>query len=631
MTSQSKLLDTLNPEQKSAVIFEGSSVLLISGAGSGKTKTIVSKIAYLISEKKVTPGHILAVTFTNKAAKEMSKRLWSLNINTKDLWIGTFHSICNKLLKLNYEAANLSKYFSIMDMQDQHSFLKRVIRNNKLDPKIVGSNRVQDFINQSKEKGLRPSSFDKITQDVQLYDAYEKECQRVGCIDFAELLLRAYELLEKNQDLLEYYSNKFHYILVDEFQDTNKLQYKWLKLLSIKHKNIFAVGDDDQSIYSFRGAEPQNMVLFKKDFNAKIIKLEQNYRSTGHILGAANKIININKIRQGKNLWTTEGDGEPIKGFVGFNEEIEASFIIEQIKKYNKAGLNYRDMAILYRTNAQSRNLEKMFTINKIPFIVYGGFRFFDRQEVKHAMAYLKLVHNLADNLALSRIINIPNRKIGETTLKKINDYALLNNISMWESLDKVPKVKEKTQDFIDLIKNLQTQISSISLPRQVELIIEESGLLDLYKKEGNDGLERLDNLYELISAAEIFTQENQNGNIDDFLNYAVLETDVSTNKRDESLDQVKFMTVHAAKGLEFELVFVTGLEEGLFPHANSIGDNFLIEEERRLMYVSITRAKKHLFITHTEERMLRGMREMMFPSRFLKEIPKEHFYRINY
>jgi DNA helicase II / ATP-dependent DNA helicase PcrA len=975
------LLDKLNPEQRKAATLGKQSSLILSVAGSGKTSTLTTRIAYLIDEIHVAPTKILAVTFTNKAAKEMLGRLEKIGISGKNLWVGTFHGICNRVMRENIHDTGYKKGFNIMDTQEQLSFLKRVMKNHDYDTKTTSPESIQYYINQQKEHGVRASREEKVSTEERIYGFYENACKLDNCVDFSELLLNCYELFLNKPHILDHYAHKFEYILVDEFQDTNKLQYKWLRQISSIHKCIFAVGDDDQclpegtmvatpqgniaieniqvgqeiyskigthmttktvmnkfikefegelikitlengvtvsstpehtwfagyskahspqkyftylmyknkigfrigisrvhsgsteivalhqraqhehadkmwiischesedlarydeikislnygiptvpfvsrksnrqkvntvvnnqelleklfsemnteskglkllqdlkldfnrpvhipcsrdanrnnitltlcgerreertlhtlefftnneefkttlknsgfklednkrdntsririnstsygalmerakeiesllgdvniihkakvhatrinqiwashilpgmmmidyegkeqivskvekikakttiydlnienthnffangicthnSIYSFRGAEPQNMKQFLKDFDpVEVIKLEKNYRSYGNILKAANSIIAKNQDRQIKELKTELDDGEKLFYYEAYNDQEEAGFIAEKIKQYRRKQIPFKEMAILYRTNAQSRNLEKALTAHNIPFVIYGGFRFFDRQEVKHAMAYLRLVHNKDDNMAFLRVINFPTRGIGSTTVNKIEQIATEKQISLWQATELIEgKAREKVEEFKQIIVGLQNTVLKSKLPLQVERVLEFSGLEDHYKKDNKDGPERLDNLYELISAAEVFIQEEQNASIEDFLAFSSLESDINSTKRNDTIDAVKLMTVHAAKGLEFELVFISGLDDGLFPHGNNTSNPANLEEERRLMYVAVTRAKQYLFLTRAEERLIHGQREAYIRSRFLSEIPR--------
>ena len=624
-------INNLNPEQQQAATYGNGSVLVLAAAGSGKTSTLTCRIAYLIGKKKVPAHNILAVTFTNKAAKEMTARLQKMGLDTKQLWIGTFHGICNKILRYHAVEAGIKKNFYIMDQQEQLTFLKRVCRTNGYDPKTLNIDDLQDKINGYKEVGWRSNQLRQGSQERNIYELYEQACLKDNCLDFAELMLACYELFQNNPNIADAYAEKFQHILVDEFQDTSELQYKWLKVLGKQHGNIFAVGDDDQSIYSFRGAKPENLNLFKRDFNAQLIKIEKNYRSDAYILEAANAVIQNNTNRQGKNLVPTKSKKQMIGLYTAFNDEQESGFIASEIKKLRRAGVPYKNMAILYRTNGQSRSLEKALTSMNIPYLIYGGFRFFDRQEVKHAMAYLRLAHNPEDNMAFLRVANVPARAIGDAALKKLEVSAKENHCSLFEmAKNGDAKTIKKFEPFIDVIEKLKEYCKDKKLTDMVKTVIIHSGLEEMYENDKKEGEERLDNLYELMSAAEVFLSENPKADIDEFLAFSTLETNVESNKRDENADAIKMITVHSSKGLEFQVVFVSGLEETLFPHSNAIKEPYLIEEERRLMYVAITRAKEALYLTNCEERLLHGQRNRFIRSRFIKEIPERLISKIN-
>lgn len=616
-------LNNLNPDQRSAATLGNQSAVILAAAGSGKTSTLTCRIAYLVVGLDIKPHNILAVTFTNKAAKEMISRLSKMGMDTKSLWVGTFHGICNKILRSHAKEAGIQKSFTIMDSSEQESFFKRVLRSNNYDPKNLNVSDLLTKINGYKEVGWRSNQLKINSQERTIYALYEKACIVDNVVDFGELLLGTYELFKNHPHLAESYAEKFEHILVDEFQDTNELQYKWLKILASKHGNVFAVGDDDQSIYGFRGAKPENLNLLKNDFNAQMIKIEKNYRSDGNILEAANAVITNNKNRLGKNLVATKSAGNYLLTYEALNDAEESSFISDEIKRLRRANIPYRNMAILYRTNGQSRSLEKALNAQSIPYIIYGGFRFFDRQEVKHAMAYLRLAYNSKDNMAFLRVVNIPARAIGSTAIQKLEIFAQEKGLSLFEALKVYEeKSRKKFQPFIDLVEHLQKICAGKALPDMVKNVIVESGLEAMYENDKKEGPERLDNLYELISAAEVFVIENKTADIEEFLAFSSLESDFNSKKRDDTADVVKLMTVHASKGLEFEVVFISGLEEGLFPHANSIGEESMIEEERRLMYVAITRAKKALYLTRCEERLMHGQRNNMVKSRFFREIP---------
>lgn len=821
-------LNKLNQEQLSAATLGNESAVILAAAGSGKTSTLTTRIAYLITELEVKPQNILAVTFTNKAAKEMLSRLSKMGLDTKNVWVGTFHGICNKILRYHAVEAGLQRSFTIMDSSEQESFFKRMLRANHYDPKNLNVSDLLSKISGYKEVGWRSNQLKVNSQERTIYELYEQACKKDNVVDFGELLLGCYELFKNNEHILEHYAEKFEHILVDEFQDTNELQYKWLKMLASKHKNIFAVGDDDQcfaentmvkmangisqkisnvkvgdwvavksssgvsksqvsktysskgvkgfvnlkyeggsiestnthvffvksqdkptdvathicqlyggkpnelhkltsvatgeefysnniedfektvffdkppidnylffcaffenerfvlkrakdivigdeilhdtkgllkiseieysvkdvsvfdidvkkyhnfiadgivvhnSIYGFRGAKPENINLLRRDFDAKLIKIEKNYRSGANILEAANAVISHNTNRQGKNLVATKKAHNHILTYDALNDEEESSFIAGEIKRLRRANIPYRNMAILYRTNGQSRSLEKALNAMSIPYIVYGGFRFFDRQEVKHGMAYLRLAHNPKDNLAFLRVVNIPARAIGPTAVQKLEVLAQEKDLSLFEACQELDdKSKKKFQPFIDLVNHLNKSCKGKSLHDMVKICITDSGLEAMYENDKKEGPERLDNIYELISAAEVFMTENKNADIEEFLAFSSLESDVNSKKRDDTADVVKLMTVHASKGLEFEAVFISGLEEGLFPHSNSFAEPTMIEEERRLMYVAITRAKEALYMSNCEERLIHGQRNKMIKSRFFREVPQKLIQKI--
>lgn len=623
-------LNKLNQEQLAAATLGNESAIILAAAGAGKTSTLTTRIAYLITELNIKPQNILAVTFTNKAAKEMLSRLSKMGLDAKQVWVGTFHGICNKILRYHAVEAGLQKSFTIMDSSEQESFFKRMLRANNYDPKNLNVSDLLHKINGYKEVGWRSNQLKVNSQERTIYELYEQACKKDNVVDFGELLLGCYELFKKNENILEHYAEKFEHILVDEFQDTNELQYKWLKMLVSKHQNIFAVADDDQSIYGFRGAKPENINLLKRDFNAKLIKIEKNYRSGANILEAANAVISHNTNRQGKNLVATKKSSNHILTYDALNDEEESSFIAGEIKRLRRANIPYRNMAILYRTNGQSRSLEKALNAMSIPYIVYGGFRFFDRQEVKHGMAYLRLAHNPKDNLAFLRVVNLPARAIGPSAVQKLEVLAQEKDLSLFEACQELyDKSKKKFQPFVDLVNHLNKSCKGKSLHDMVEICITDSGLEAMYENDKKEGPERLDNIYELISAAEVFMQENKNADIEEFLAFSSLESDVNSKKRDDTADVVKLMTVHASKGLEFEAVFISGLEEGLFPHSNSFAEPHMIEEERRLMYVAITRAKEALYMSNCEERLIHGQRNKMIRSRFFREVPQKLIQKI--
>ncbi len=848
-------IDKLNPEQRSAVNLGDEAALILAAAGSGKTSTLTYRIAKLIANG-THPGSIMAVTFTNKASKEMATRLTNIGVDVQTLWLGTFHSLCRKIISYHTKEVGLRKGFAILDSSDQLSFLKRTMRANGYDPKTNNAEEFQNSINKWKERGMRSKDLRSGSVERKIYELYEQTCLKENVVDFGELLLACYELFQNHPQIGESYQEKFKYVLVDEFQDTSDLQYKWLKYIGEVHRTVFAVGDDDQcllsgtpvnipdgkmnierviigdivlsligktvvhckvtdkrvakydgnvvdivlengkkltstenhiwfslpneldknnliltlggtssslsnlehtlelhiqdeniaqqimdlgivikrtecgfwlyqkssryqevlyvykilvanfpelkaricanvsenkmrqmpasmikvgylmadidgsyhkvtsvstrhykgdvydlsvehthnycvdgivthnSIYGWRSARPENLNQFLKDFNAKIIKIEKNYRSDANILGAANAVIKNNSNRQGKNLVPTRPAQKLINFFEALDDNQEANFIASEMKKMRRLKVPYREMAILYRTNGQSRSLERALNANGIPYAVYGGLRFFDRQEVKHAMAYLRLAHNPDDNLAFLRVANIPSRAIGDSSLKKLDVAAAENKCSLYEMVMKADaKTQKKFENFINVIETLRAGVKNKRLNDAVKVVIEKSGLEEMYLQDKKEGEERLDNLYELISAAEVFIMENNGGdvNVEDFLAFSTLDSDTQAAKRrEESKDAVKLMTVHSSKGLEFNVVFVAGIEECLFPHQNSLGEASLIEEERRLMYVAITRARNDLYLTCAEERLIHGSKQRFVKSRFLKEIPKEYLLRVH-
>ncbi len=614
------ILAGLNPEQIEAVTLPHRSALILAGAGSGKTRVLTSRIAHLIQKQGVSPHEILAVTFTNKAAREMTARISAmLPINIRGMWIGTFHGLCNRMLRAHHREAGLPETFQIMDSADQLAMVKRVIRSLNLDDEKYPPKQLQHFINGSKEEGLRPhdvSVYDTFTRTQQeIFSAYEAQCNREGVVDFAELLLRSFELLKRNEILREHYQTRFRHLLIDEFQDTNRLQYQWLKLLAGKDSAIFAVGDDDQSIYAFRGADTGNMRELERDFHIRdIIKLEQNYRSHGNILDAANALIRHNASRLGKNLWTSDARGEKLRFYQAPTDLQEAEYIVEEIQSLHSGGVPLNDIALLYRSNAQSRVLEHALFNASLSYRVYGGLRFFERQEIKHALAYLRLVHNPDDDGALLRVINFPARGIGAKTIESLQ--ATAGGGSLWAAARGKGR---KIDDFIRLIEAMQRECHGAALAETVETVIEMSGLKSHYLHE-KDGEDRLENLDELVNAAALF--ESEGDPLVEFLSHAALEA--GERQSGEGSDAVQLMTVHSAKGLEFHAVFVSGLEEGLFPHSNSRNEAGGIEEERRLMYVALTRARRRLYLSCAQSRMLHGQTNYNIPSRFLKEIPEE-------
>ncbi len=648
MLFMSDLLANLNPEQLAAVTLPPQHALILAGAGSGKTRVLTTRIAWLISTGQVGPHGILAVTFTNKAAKEMLARLSAmLPINTRGMWIGTFHGLCNRLLRAHHREARLPSTFQILDSADQLSAIKRLLKNLNVDDEKFPPRELAHFINAHKEQGVRAAQaevYDDYTRRrVDLYAEYDAQCQREGVVDFAELLLRTYELLCRNEPLRQHYQERFRHILVDEFQDTNRLQYAWLKLLAgygepATGACLFAVGDDDQSIYAFRGAEVGNMRDLEREFAVQnVIRLEQNYRSHGNILDAANALIKNNRGRLGKNLWTDAGAGDPIRVFDAFSDLDEARFVVDEVRDLVRDGHPRDQIALLYRSNAQSRVLEHQLFTAGVPYRVYGGLRFFDRQEVKHALAYLRLIANPDDDTAFSRVVNFPTRGIGARSIEALQEAAHRANSSLYNAAASLTgKAGAAVGGFIRLIETLRGETANLPLPEVIEHLIEKSGLRQHYLAE-KEGRERLENLDELINAATSFLQEesgtlanpSEADPLASFLAHASLEA--GEHQAGEGQDAVQLMTVHAAKGLEFDVVFITGLEQGLFPHENAAQERDGLEEERRLMYVAVTRARKRLYLTHAQTRMLHGQTRYCVPSIFLEELPEALLRRVGH
>jgi DNA helicase-2/ATP-dependent DNA helicase PcrA len=640
----SPLLENLNPEQLAAVTLPHASALILAGAGSGKTRVLTTRIAWLLATGQATPLSVLAVTFTNKAAREMLSRLSALTpVSTRGMWVGTFHGLSNRLLRMHYRDAGLPQLFQIMDTQDQLALIKRLYKAHNIDDERFPARQLQAMINAAKEEGLRPNqveAHDEFTRrQVEHYALYQDACEREGVVDFAELLLRTWELLSRHEGLREHYRRRFSHVLVDEFQDTNALQYKWLRLLTGPDAALFAVGDDDQSIYAFRGANVANMQHLQRDFgNAerplRLIKLEQNYRSHGRILDAANALIKHNQGRLGKNLWTADAAGEPVRAFIAPSDTDEAGFIVDVIRSLLDEGVSADEIAVLYRSNAQSRVVEHALFNAGIPYRVYGGMRFFERAEIKHALAYLRLLAAPEDDGAFLRVVNFPARGIGTRTLESLQERAQATGTSLWQAACAAPpggKVGANLAAFIHAIEAMRAATANLRLPETIEHVIHESGLLRYYGVE-KDGKERIENLEELVSAAESFEREaerNLGGDpaeavepLTAFLAHAALEA--GETQAAEGRPALQLMTVHSAKGLEFHTVFVTGLEEGLFPHENSLSEHDGLEEERRLAYVAVTRARRRLYLTHAQSRMLHGQVRYNVPSRFLSELPPD-------
>ncbi|NRA83299.1 MAG: DNA helicase II [Gammaproteobacteria bacterium] len=636
----SLLLDSLNEHQRQAVAAAPGNQLVLAGAGSGKTRVLVHRIAWLLTVEKQSPHSILAVTFTNKAAKEMRYRVESLlGDQMGKIWIGTFHGIAHRLLRMHHNEVNLPDNFQVIDSDDQLKMLKRLLKALNLDDKSYPPRQLQSYINSHKDEGLRPSHietygdpFEATQRDV--YQAYQDACDRSGLVDFAELLLRAHELWLNNPQVLAHYQRRFGNILVDEFQDTNNIQYAWIRILAGQQCNLMIVGDDDQSIYGWRGAKVENLERFLTDYpKATTIKLEQNYRSTANILAAANAVISNNTQRLGKKLWTDGATGDPISLYAAFNEMDEARFVTNKIKEWQDQGGNLEEVAILYRSNAQSRILEEALLAQQLPYRIYGGLRFYDRLEIKDTLGYLRLMSNRDDDAAFERIVNTPTRGIGATTLDKLRSNARQQGMTMWQVSHLLLKEKILTgraasviKGFIDLINQLEDDSHQMSLRSMSDFVMNHSGLRDMYRNEkGERGQDRLDNLDQLLTAMNDFVvpeEAEEMTPLTAFLSHAALEAGES--QADEYEDAVQLMTMHSAKGLEFPLVFIVGVEEGMFPSQRTIEEPDKMEEERRLAYVGITRAMKKLIICYAESRRLYGQEKFHKPSRFVREIPVE-------
>ena len=640
------LIAPLNEPQREAVCSDTPTVLVLAGAGSGKTRVLVHRIAWLISAINVPPQRILAVTFTNKAAQEMRFRIERLlNLSTRELWIGTFHGLAHRLLRRHALEAKLPPGFQIIDSGDQLRVIKRLLKSLEIDESRWPPKQLLWYINGLKDEGRRArhlaEASDPFERQMQrVYRSYEELCDRSGLVDFAELLLRALELLRDDPALLDFYQRKFEHVLVDEFQDTNKIQYAWLRLLTQPRANLFAVGDDDQSIYSWRGALVENLQHFQTDYpHNKLVRLEQNYRSTGHILAAANALITHNQDRLGKHLWTEDGSGEPLSLYAAFNEVDEAYFVANRVQSWASEGNARSDAAILYRSNAQSRQFEEKLMAMNIPYRVYGGLRFFERQEIKDALAYLRLLINPKDDAAFERIINTPPRGIGAKMIDTLRLFARKEETTLWEAMLSLIESKELSAraknpliHFRATMAALLDSTEHLALAARTHEVIQQTGLLAHYKKEkGEQAEQRVENLEELITAARQFeiepTLDPDMPLMDQFLSHAALES--GENQSEPATDCVQLMTLHAAKGLEFDLVFLVGLEEGLFPSLQSMEDLARLEEERRLCYVGITRAKQRLVLSYAESRRLYGKETYPRPSRFIREIPSEHLQEI--
>lgn len=628
-------LSELNPIQQNAVTTTANNVLVLAGAGSGKTRVLVHRIAWLM-QNKISPWNIFAVTFTNKAATEMRHRVETmLCVDLKKMWLGTFHGLAHRLLRLHWQEAGLTQNFQILDANDQYRLLKRLHKTKKLDEELYPVKQTQSLINDSKERCLRVQHLREIAPPLlEIYQLYEETCTQSGLVDFAELLLRSYELLSTNLLLRERYQQQFSHILIDEFQDTNVIQYQWIKILAGKNASLMVVGDDDQSIYSWRGANIGNMKSFQRDFTpTQIIRLEQNYRSTAVILNAANAVIANNANRMGKKLWTEGKEGDPITVYSAFNEFDEARYIVEQIKLWRDQGKALQDIAVFYRANAQSRVLEEQLMQQGIAYRIYGGLRFFDRAEIRDVLAYLRLVINAADDVAFERVLNVPARGIGEATAVLVRNYAAQNSVSLWDAVTAMLAKQQLNSrqttaiaGFLNLIKSYRQLVSSMAFPEFVDYVVKSSGLqANLARDTSEQGQFRLENLEELISATHQFSlsvgEQEKKQQLNLFLDIAALE---GGEDHSQEVNGVQLMTLHAAKGLEFPLVFICGMEEGLFPHIFSLERPANLEEERRLCYVGMTRAMRKLYLTSAEMRRWHGTNGLRRPSRFLDELPEE-------
>ena len=683
--SSSPLLQNLNPEQHAAVTLPATHALILAGAGSGKTRVLTTRIAWLLQTGQVSPGGILAVTFTNKAAKEMMVRLQAmLPVNVRGMWIGTFHGLCNRFLRAHYKLASLPSTFQILDTQDQLSAIKRLCKQFNVDDERFPPKQLMYFIAGCKEDGQRATDLvardEEMRKKIEVYALYEAQCQREGVVDFGELMLRSYELLRDNAPVREHYQRRFRHILIDEFQDTNKLQYAWIKMLagqgaegaaSMPGGSVIAVGDDDQSIYAFRGARVGNMADFVREFRVTHqIKLERNYRSFGNILDSANELISHNSNRLGKNLRTEAGPGEPVRVYESTSDFAEAQWFVDEVKQLVRDGMARQEIALLYRSNAQSRVMETALFNGGVPYRVYGGLRFFERAEIKHALAYLRLLENPNDDTSFMRVVNFPPRGIGARSIEQLQDIAKSSGCSLGDAVSAVPgKAGANLGAFVAKLDVLREQTSGLSLREIIELVLEHSGLQEHYKLE-KEGQDRLENLAELVNAAESFVGQEGFGRdavalpIDElgrslsqspasqgldtaalldeplpeflapdsdtgetlsplvaFLTHAALES--GDNQAQAGQDAVQLMTVHSSKGLEFDCVFISGLEDGIFPNENALNDAGGVEEERRLMYVAITRARQRLYLSHSQTRMLHGQTRYNLKSRFFNELPE--------
>ena len=632
------ILNKLNPQQEIAVTSDCPHLLVLAGAGSGKTRILVHRIAWKIQVNNAPSHGILAVTFTNKAAREMKERIDKLlKIPAQGMWVGTFHGLAHRLLRSHWRDADLAEDFQILDSEDQLRLVKRLMRTLDLDEQRWPPKQFQWWINSQKDEGLRSKHIQENEDPytltmLRVYREYEAVCDRLGVIDFAEILLRSLELWRNNSEILKHYQNRFQHVLVDEFQDTNAVQYAWLRILAGTNCSVTAVGDDDQSIYGWRGAKVDHILRFEKDFeDTSIVRLEQNYRSTSNILRAANAVIERNSDRLGKTLWTEAGEGESVALYAAFNEHDEARYIVECIKKWVGDGSRREDAAILYRSNAQSRVLESALLRAEIPYRIYGGQRFYERMEIKNALSYLRLISNRDDDMAFERVVNLPARGIGERTQSIIREIARRHGCTLWIASSQAISGNELSSrassaltKFLTLITSMTNEVKELPLIEKTETIIQRSGLMDLYKREkGEKGMARVENLEELVSACGNFEPEDPNlSPLAQFLDQVAL--DAGDRQADIDEDAVQLMTLHSAKGLEYPLVFIAGMEENLFPHVMSIEEPGRLQEERRLAYVGITRAMTKLYLTFAESRSIHGRESFNSVSRFVRDIPSD-------
>ena len=632
-----KIIELNENQNKAVMLPENINALILAGAGSGKTRVLTSRINYLVSNKNHHIGEILAVTFTNKAASEMKQRLSFLLMRPIErMWVGTFHSLAHRLLRSHPIEANLSPTFQILDAQDQYRIVKRLMKENGVDETKFPIRKVQWFINQQKDEGILPQNIDAgynffVKQSAKVFDLYEKHCQVNDLVDFAGLLVKSFELLKNNQTLLDYYQKKFRHILVDEFQDTNRIQYQWIKILHNRSNHVFCVGDDDQSIYGWRGARIENIQKIENDFSPiEVIKLEQNYRSTGNILSASNALIANNKNRLEKSLWTESGNGDLINVFNARTETEEAQYIIGEIQTQFNQGRNLDECAILYRSNAQSRVFEESLIKHNLNYRIYGGLRFFERAEIKDAMGYVRLIENTSDSVAFERIVNFPTRGVGLSTIEKIRSYSSENNMDLFQSsiaiVEALPtRASNALQSFIHLIEAINDSTKNLTLSEKIDSILIQSGLMTHYANDKTDkaGSKR-ENLDELVTAATQYVHEegNEMNETQGFVALATLDSSGESNQSNQK--SVQLMTVHSAKGLEFPVVFLVGLEEDLFPSRQSKDEPHLLDEERRLCYVGMTRAMKSLTLSYASRRFLHGQSFYSVNSRFLNEIPRK-------